>query len=453
MRILNVSALRAADIWLRRPARARAILAAQPTLDVPSLSLLAWLTLTVEQDEKHAESLARTALGHVGDSRFATAALTEVLLRRGEYDEAIEVIGAARHRFPAIRWYELTLADTLVEAGRITAAEDVLEEAAADPVLRRHALKRLSKLALDRGDHERARYFLEPLVALAPDYLVYASDYIVLGHLYIEAGEPDKARDTWHKGAEVYVRNSELRALLMRHFGEQGPSIAPRIARVDERRLGAKRIPVRTPMISFRTGITEVVDTATAMIRRPGDVIAFSESAAAAGQGRMLPLELVDPSLMAAVLCRFVGKIGPLSSPAGMQGAIMEVGRAKVALGAVAGAVGRLLGRRGWFYRVTGPATAMIDDVAACMPPHDHHLIFGPSEADALSEQLAAALRCGVAVVDANHRSGATIIGASREVDRNWLVTALADNPAGNEDEQTPVVIIRPLEKVTSQRA
>lgn len=85
----------------------------------------------------------------------------------------------------------------------------------------------------------------------------------------------------------------------------------------------------------------------------------------------------------------------------------------------------------------------MIDDVAACLPPHDHHLIFGPIELDALTRDLAARLGCGVAVVDANHLSGAWVVAASPGVDREWLSRVLADNPAGNEDEQTPVVIVR----------
>jgi hypothetical protein len=86
----------------------------------------------------------------------------------------------------------------------------------------------------------------------------------------------------------------------------------------------------------------------------------------------------------------------------------------------------------------------MIDDVAACLPPHDHHLIFGPIELDSLTRELSGTLGCEVAVVDANHRTGAWVLAGSRGVDRDWLAQALADNPAGNEDEQTPVVIVRP---------
>ena len=199
-------------------------------------------------------------------------------------------------------------------------------------------------------------------------------------------------------------------------------------------------------MISAKTGLMPLLDDATRGQRRPDDVIALAESAVAAGQGRLIPLELIKPGPMARLLSRFVGKIGPLHSPEGMQGAILEAGRPRVAVGAIASVPGKLLRQRGWFYRIAGPGTAMIDDVAAALPPHDHHIVFGPGRPDRQASELANELGSPVAIVDANHRTGAWVVGASPGVDRGWVEAALADNPAGNEDEQTPVVLIRPLD-------
>ncbi|MEA2843933.1 MAG: hypothetical protein QOJ69_1604 [Actinomycetota bacterium] len=387
--------------------------------------------------------MARTALSLGGDTRFATAVLADVLLRRCEYDSALAVLSAARSQFRGIPWYDLTFADALLEAGRVEEAEQVLEDVVERPTLRRHALKRLSRLALDRGDRVRARGFFEELVALAPDYLVYASDYEILGDLQLEAGDADAAEATWRKGAEIYPRHLPLATRLREHCGVTAPSRPPRIPAVMEIDLGVRRIPVRTRFITWRVGLAETIEEAIVGLRQPGDVIALSESAAAAGQGRVLPLELVQPGRLARFLCPFVGKAGPLHSPAGMPGAIMVCGTGRVVAGAVAGAVGKAAGRQGWFYRVAGPQAAMIDDVAACLPPHDHHLIFGPRDPDGLARRLATALHGKVAIVDANHSSGAWVVGASYGVDREWLCRALADNPAGNEDEQTPVVLVR----------
>jgi tetratricopeptide (TPR) repeat protein len=437
---------RAKRIWLRDPARAIALLdRAGEGRDGEALAVRAWLALTYERDEQAAERLARAALAAGGDTRLASAALAEMLLRRGEGDQAVAVLRTARERLPEVPWYEITIADALVEAGRREEAEQLLERIAGAEPLRRHALKRLSRLALEAGDRERARRWFGELVSLAPNYLVYASDYVTLAELQLDAGEEQAARETLREGARTYPRNAPLRRLRQERFGEREALARPALAPVSEQRVGAQRIPVRTPMITARTGLVAVIDEATAQLRRPGDVIAVGESPAAAGQARIVPLELVKPGPLARLLSRFVGEIGPLHSPEGMQGAVMEVGRARVLAGAVAAVAGKLARRRGWFYRVAGPATAMIDDVAAAMPPHDHHVVFGPRHPSGLAAELAGALGCRVAIVDANHLTGAWVVGASPGVDADWVAAALMDNPAGNEDEQTPVVILRPL--------
>ncbi|MDX6697547.1 MAG: hypothetical protein QOE65_944 [Solirubrobacteraceae bacterium] len=438
---------RAKRIWLRDPARAVPLLdgGGGSVGDAKALAVRAWLALTFERDEAGAERFARRSLEAGGDTRLASSALAEVLLRRGEVDAAIEVLEAEARRHPEIPWYELTIADALIEAGRQDAAVARLENVVEREPLCRHALKRLSRLALHAGDRQAARRWFTELVALAPNYLVYASDYVELAELQFEAGEKDAARDTLRRGAATYPRNADLRRLRRERFGEEDDLGEPNLPPLSEEQVGALRIAVRTPMITSRTGLLPVVDESTRDVRRPGDVIAIGESPSAAGQSRLVPLELVTAGPLARVLSRFVGSIGPLHSPEGMQGAIMEAGRARVLAGTVAAVAGKLARRRGWFYRVAGPGTAMIDDVAAALPPHDHHIVFGPRAPGELATELAEGLGCGVAIVDANHLTGAWVVGASPGVDEEWVRAALMDNPAGNEDEQTPVVILRRL--------
>jgi tetratricopeptide (TPR) repeat protein len=431
-------------LWLRDPARALELLDGDPRrLGAEAASIRAWLLLTYARDLAAAEAAARAALAQSGDTRFASATLAEVAMRRGDVDEALAVLEAAQARLPAVKWYVLTIADALEEAGRFAEAETRLEAALRDGELRRHALKRLSRLALERGDRTRARRFFAELVALEPDYLVYASDYVTLGTLELEAGDREAARATWRAGASVYPRNAELRRLLAEHFDDAPPERQPNIPPVREDDLGVRRIPLRTEMITARTGVLDVVDHATSGVRRDGDVVTLAESAAAAGQGRLVPLELIQPGPLARVLSRFVGAIGPLHSPEGMQGAILEAGRPRIVAGALAAVATKPFGRRGWFYRVAGEGTALIDDVAAALPPNDHHMVFGPRDPGGLAGELAARLGCGAAIVDANHLSGAWVVAASEGIDRSWLETVLNDNPAGNQDERTPVVIVR----------
>jgi tetratricopeptide (TPR) repeat protein len=350
---------RAYDIWLRKPEEAQQLLESKRAdLDGDGLSLLSWLVLTNERDDKKAEGIANAARTAGGDTRFATAALAEVHKWRGDFDRAAEIVRAAREKYPMIPWYALTLADILKDGGRIDEAESLLESVVNDSQLRRHALKRLSKWAVDRGDNVRGLKYQTELIALAPDYLVYASDYTLLAALRLDAGDAAGARDILQRGASIYPRNAQIKEMLHKQFGETAPEKAPNIPPVDERAVGARRIPIKTKMITLRSGILPVIQEATAGQLRPDDILALSESPASAGQGRMIPLEMITPEGMAKQLSKFVGKIGPLHSPAGMQGAILEAGRAKVLLGAAAGAAGKLVGKRGWFYRVAGPGAA-----------------------------------------------------------------------------------------------
>ncbi len=439
---------RAAALWLRDPERALALLGPPERIsdtDGLGLSVAAWLLLIQRRDEAAAEAAARRALAApAGDTRLASAALAELLARRGEHAQAAEVLEAAHAKLPHQFWYVLSIADELAAAGETERAETLLEAHADHPRLRRHVLKRLSQQALARGDRERARRWFRELIDLprADQYIVYASDYLTFGDLLRDLGAEDEAREIYRRGAEIYLRNAPLRERLAA-LGETVETPPPSIPPVDEAAAGVRRIPVRTPYINARTDMVALIEEATRDVREPGDVVVLAESPAANGQGRVVSLELVEPSPLAERLCRYVGAIGPLHSPEGMEGAIMVAGRERVIAGAVAGAAGKLARRRGWFYRVAGPQTAMIDDVAAAVAPYDHHLLPGPADPDGLAERLAAAVGSPAAIVDANHLTGAWVVGASAGVDREWLAAALADNPAGNEDERTPVVLVR----------
>jgi hypothetical protein len=68
--------------------------------------------------------------------------------------------------------------------------------------------------------------------------------------------------------------------------------------------------------------------------------------------------------------------------------------------------------------------------------------VLGPADPDRVSAELAAALDLHIAIVDANDLRRAKALGASPRVVREALETALLGNPAGNGDEQTPLVIL-----------
>jgi N-acetylmuramoyl-L-alanine amidase len=211
-------------------------------------------------------------------------------------------------------------------------------------------------------------------------------------------------------------------------------------------------IPLRTHLITERDDIFGIVERYVKGVAEPGDIVVLAESMVAITQGRAVLQESVHPGPLAAFLSRFPGKDGSLATPHAMQLAIEEAGAGRVVLGAAAAALGRPLGRRGDFYRVAGRHLALIDDVAGTMWPFEKHIILGPRDPAALASRLKERLGLEVVIVDVNDIRCVDILGASPGVDRRLVRRALASNPLGNDDQQTPVAILRMVNESTRRR-
>jgi hypothetical protein len=207
------------------------------------------------------------------------------------------------------------------------------------------------------------------------------------------------------------------------------------------------RLPVHTPVITEADDIVEVVARHAGPLVCPGDVLFVSEKVVAITQGRAVPVEKIRVSLLARLLWPRVSKVEygiGLRSPYSMQCAIDECGAPRILLAAVIGAVSKLLGRKGDFYRVAGKQAAMIDAAGtAGIDAFKGSVIKGPKEPDRVAQRIADRLHVGAAIVDVNDIGGSWAVGASRGVDRSLVEAALKDNPLGQGAEQTPCGILR----------
>lgn len=203
-------------------------------------------------------------------------------------------------------------------------------------------------------------------------------------------------------------------------------------------------IPIRTHLVGEDEKIADVVRRYVRGIAHPGDVVAVAESVVAITQGRAVLPGSVRPGPLARVLCKLPGKDGSLATPPAMQLAINEAGVARVLLGTAAAGIGRVLGRRGDFFRVAGPSLAQIDDIAGTMPPYDKHVILGPADPDEVAREIREAVGVDVVVVDVNDIGCVDILGSTLAGKADWVSRALAHNPFGNDDQQTPVVVLKP---------
>jgi hypothetical protein len=205
-------------------------------------------------------------------------------------------------------------------------------------------------------------------------------------------------------------------------------------------------IPLKTELLSPGDDIVEVARRAlerAGLEPEPSDILVICESPLAITQGRIVDIDQIRPTWAARIMCRFFDFDSSLSTPYAVQVAMNEAGAARFIAAFLLAAPARLIGRHGDFYRLAGRQVAWIDDIPGTMPPYTQHIVLGPADPDGVSRRVAREFGCGAAVVDANDLGKVEILGASAFVDRDLLVFAMRPNPQGNDDEQTPLVLVR----------
>ncbi len=206
---------------------------------------------------------------------------------------------------------------------------------------------------------------------------------------------------------------------------------------------GLVAIPVRTPLVCVGDDLVALVANAVRGIARLGDVVAVSESAVAIADGEFVAAELVRPSRLAYALCRRAGALATMSQPESVQLVIDRAGVWRVLFATLAHALGRAFGRRGAFYEILGEAIAAVDGYTGTMPPYERAIVLSPRDAGGFARGFAERTGIACVVVDANDLEKAKVLGASVGVEAAAIEAALLDNPHGNSDEQTPIVVLK----------
>jgi hypothetical protein len=202
-------------------------------------------------------------------------------------------------------------------------------------------------------------------------------------------------------------------------------------------------IPIRTPLVRSGDDLPALLARCLAGVLAGDDVICVSETAVAIAQGRSIPAETIRPSKLARILAQRAGSYATVNQPESMQLVLESAGTLKVLAAAAAGAAGRLVGRRGDFYRILGSAVAEIDGYTGTMPPYERHIVLGPKDPHIVAQIIAQVCGAHACIVDANDLGRAEVLGASARVRAEIVRRCLLTNPAGNSDQQTPLVVLK----------
>jgi len=227
-----------------------------------------------------------------------------------------------------------------------------------------------------------------------------------------------------------------------------GASPAGSIVDVDGRRF--ERVPIRTPVLMSGDDIAAMILAHAGPQLRPGDTVVLSESAVAIMQGRARDWRTIKPSRLARWLAGRVLQTSygtGLRSPYAMQYAIELTGLPRILAALPAHAIGRLVGRRGWFYLVAGLDARMMDaEHTMGVTEFYEFVIPAPADPPGTVAALKATTGYDVAICDVNDLNPAWCVASTLPKDRvRLLERTFDDNPLGQTDQQTPIGIWREL--------
>ena len=209
---------------------------------------------------------------------------------------------------------------------------------------------------------------------------------------------------------------------------------------------------------AIQTHFVEVGEDQADLVRRyvlplaeEGDVLAFTAKVMAMCTRNVRTKDEVHPGFWAKHLAprasETVAGIG-VHDPYKLQLAIDMVGAPRVVFAAIASAVTKLFGVKGVFYKIVGKEVAGIDGFyyRSSFERYKSLALINPPNPVPLCNQLKQDTGIPVVLMDAN------------DIDRNQLgkcdgfpltddqiQDALKDNPCGQGDEMTPLILIRPL--------
>lgn len=213
-----------------------------------------------------------------------------------------------------------------------------------------------------------------------------------------------------------------------------------------------QRIPVKTRLITSKDDLSKLLEEYVRSHLLPGDLLFISEKILCITQDRMIPIKDVQSSALARLLSRQVRNhvgtpqfrgLGHGTAPA-MQLLIEEAGVPRVLFATAVAAVTRPLGIKGAFYYLCGKQAKSIDcPMSWTIAEYQDYAKRAPVQPNAVARALRDQFGVEVVIVDANYRGAFSLGKSTRRITERFVREVLPDNPAGQDSEMTPFLIIR----------
>lgn len=217
---------------------------------------------------------------------------------------------------------------------------------------------------------------------------------------------------------------------------------------VDEKNY--KRIAIQTHFVERGESYIELVKKYVAPMCKEGDLLSISEKIITMCQNHVIEMKDVKLGFWAKLLSKFASSNNrgvAMDEPYKLQLAINLAGLPRIILASLCGAICKLFGKRGVFYKVAGHGISGIDGFysRSSFELYKTMALLGPKEPDRVCREIKDVLGIDCMLVDANDLN-VELLGKSVEMPYSdaTLKAIIKDNPAGQSGELTPFILITP---------
>lgn len=215
-----------------------------------------------------------------------------------------------------------------------------------------------------------------------------------------------------------------------------------------------QRYAVATHFVERGEDYLKVLEQYIRPLYKEGDIISMSEKVISMCQDNTVEMKDVKLGFWAKFLSKFATKssagIG-MNEPYKLQLAINMRGLPLVLWASLCSAVGKVFHKRGVFYEIVGQDVAGIDGFYSHSAFETYHTlaVLNPKEPEKVCQTIREKLGFSCILADANDLN-IEILGVSpdlKDKPDEYIINLIGDNPAGQDDELTPFIIIRKRSK------
>jgi len=209
-----------------------------------------------------------------------------------------------------------------------------------------------------------------------------------------------------------------------------------------------KAYPIKTHFITISDNLDSIVSKYVLSFLKENDIVVLSEKIVSIIQNRIIYKRDVSLGFWAKFLSRFARKTSygfSVGNPYKMQVAIDLAGLLRILFSSFLGGVTKLFRIRGIFYIIAGHQISRIDGFYGdAFPQYAEIGILGSKDSNKVCQDLKDKFSFSFVIADVNDL-GRNIIGISNDLKdrKEEILEALKDNPAGQSNQQTPIIILK----------